>query len=268
MIFWLKGEEPIKIGIVLKITHPKFKNFEINKFVNQGKVLLNDEPVFDVDKLIYEEDVIRFRGNYIKLKLSTKEIINEEPLGIIKHKSYRNNKWEEHSKAKDLDLDIERLSMKLHKILKNSSKTISFAESCTGGLLQEIITRYSGSSKYFLGGVVSYSIDSKIKLLNVKQSTLQKFGAVSEATAKEMVYGLFNLFFTNISISVTGIAGPTGGSKEKPVGTVHFAILLDKTYYHKKLHLNGKRDEIRKKTAIEIYKFLIKLLSKETEKTL
>ncbi len=265
MVFWLRDEEPIKIGSLLKITNPELKSFEIKKFIKRGKVLLNDEPVFEESKFAYPGDEIKFKGLFIKLKIKKNKSQIEENIEIVKHKFNKNNRWEEFSNDKELDLDIERLSIKLHKILKNSSKTISFAESCTGGLLQEIITRNSGSSEYFLGGVVSYSIDSKRNLLGVKEHTLKRFGAVSENTAKEMVYGLKKIFSSDLCVSVTGIAGPTGGTKDKPVGTVHFSVLFGDNYYHKKLNLKGKREAIRKKTAIEIYKFLIKILLKETE---
>ena len=264
MIFWLKDKTPIRVGTLLKISFPKLNKREIKKFIKQGKILLNDEPVFDENKLAYENDEIKFHGDFVKLKRKGKEK-KEEPTEIIKHKRTVQRQWDEFSDTKILDIDIERISLKFHKLLLTSKLTISFAESCTGGLLQEISTRHSGSSAYFLGGVVTYSLKSKRKLLDVKKSTLKKFGAVSSETAMEMAYGLKRLFESDIAVSVTGIAGPTGGTKEKPVGTVYYSIVFNDKNYQKKLSLDGKREVIKKKTAIEIMKNLIKLIEKYGE---
>lgn len=108
--------------------------------------------------------------------------------------------------------------------LKASDLTLAVAESCTGGLIGHTITNKSGSSEYFMGGVIAYDDDVKKNLLGVKAATLKKYGAVSKETAKEMALAVRLRLKANIGIAVTGIAGPGGGSIKKPVGLVYIAI--------------------------------------------
>lgn len=105
--------------------------------------------------------------------------------------------------------------------------TLAVAESCTGGLIASRITDVSGSSQVFLGGVTAYADATKIAILGVSEATLQRHGAVSEACALEMVRGIYQLTGASFCASVTGIAGPSGGSDEKPVGTVFVAYLMN-----------------------------------------
>ncbi len=120
--------------------------------------------------------------------------------------------------------DDETIAEAVGKLLKVKKFTLATAESCTGGLISNLVTNVSGASEWFERGVVSYSNRSKVEILGVKEATIKKHGAVSEACAREMAEGIRNLSGANIGLSVTGIAGPTGGSVEKPVGTVHMAI--------------------------------------------
>ena len=120
--------------------------------------------------------------------------------------------------------DDETLAHKVGILLQEQSCTIATAESCTGGLISHLITTISGSSGYFTGGVTTYSNQFKIDLLGVSPSTLEKWGAVSSETAIEMAKGVRRVSGADVGISVTGIAGPTGGTKEKPVGTVYFGL--------------------------------------------
>ena len=124
----------------------------------------------------------------------------------------------------------------VHELLTNRKETVSTAESCTGGYIGKILTDSPGSSAYYLGSIVSYHNSIKESLLNVKYETLEKFGAVSEETASEMLIGLEKLMNTHYCISVTGIAGPDGGSIDKPVGTVFIGIKTknkaEKIYKH------------------------------------
>ena len=108
-------------------------------------------------------------------------------------------------------------------LLKEKKLTLSTAESCTGGHIGHKVTSISGSSSYFKGGIVSYSNEAKMKVLGVQKSTLENYGAVSEETVIEMQKGAIRLLHTSLSISVSGIAGPTGGSENKPVGTIWMA---------------------------------------------
>ncbi len=145
-------------------------------------------------------------------------------------------------------------------ILKKKKLTISTAESCTGGLLAKCLTDIAGSSMFFKMGVVTYSNDSKIKLLKVKPSTIKEYGAVSEQTAIEMVKGLKKLSNTDICVSITGIAGPDGGSKEKPVGTVYISIIVGKKIDTYKKEFKGNRDEIRTKSVNFVLSKIIRQL--------
>ena len=120
--------------------------------------------------------------------------------------------------------DHDKPQTLLQELMVENKYTLSVAESCTGGLVQEILTNVPGSSLYFKGGMVSYNNEMKEKALSVKPGTLNEFGAVSIETAGEMAKGIRNLTNSTFGIAVTGIAGPDGGSEEKPVGTVCFAI--------------------------------------------
>lgn len=136
----------------------------------------------------------------------------------------------------------EKLEEVLGNILVKKRLTLSTAESCTSGLLASRITDVAGSSRYYLGGVNTYSNDTKIKILGVKKETISRYGAVSEETAKEMLKGIKNLIKSDCAIAITGIAGPTGGSEEKPVGTVFIAVSFkDKINVVKKNFTNKDR---------------------------
>ena len=144
-------------------------------------------------------------------------------------------------------MDQELLAL-VEKIKIKSSKknyTISVAESCTGGLVSWYLTSIPGSSRYFVTGIVSYSNEAKINILKVSEHILNQFGAVSEETAKSMAIGISNIVNSNIALSVTGIAGPDGGSDKKPIGTVCFGLCKDKTLTSSTSYFSGNREEIR-----------------------
>ena len=135
------------------------------------------------------------------------------------------------------------------KLIKKKLK-ISFAESCTGGLLSSTITSVAGSSKIFTLGLVTYSDKSKVNILKVPKNTIIKYGAVSYQTCLSMVKNLEKVSKTNISVSITGIAGPKGGTKQKPVGLVFIGIKKGKKILVKKyLFKNKKRNLIQKNTV-------------------
>lgn len=142
------------------------------------------------------------------------------------------------------------------ELLVSKGLTISTAESCTGGLVAATLVNYPGISEVLSQGVVTYSNEAKIQHLGVNRETLDKFGAVSEETAKEMVQGLIRLTGTRVGISVTGIAGPGGGTKEKPVGLVYVGLSIDGKAEVKKYNFSGTRQEIRSKTVIEVLEWL------------
>jgi nicotinamide-nucleotide amidase len=134
-------------------------------------------------------------------------------------------------------------------ILSEKGLTISVAESCTGGIIGGLITDEPGSSRYFQGGIISYSDESKVNILNVSSGTITEHGAVSERTVREMAEGVKNLFNSHIGLAVTGIAGPEGGSKEKPVGTVFIGLAVEGEIFAFRYHFRGTREQIRRKTA-------------------
>jgi nicotinamide-nucleotide amidase len=138
--------------------------------------------------------------------------------------------------------DEDRMEEIVGNLLLENKYSIAVAESCTGGLISNRLTNVPGSSSYFTGGVVSYSNQSKIKLLNVNRETLENFGAVSEKTAREMVVGIQALFKSDIGVSVTGIAGPGGGTDLKPVGLVYIGIKIHENEYVKQFTFTNSRD--------------------------
>ena len=145
---------------------------------------------------------------------------------------------------------MQKLSKKIIKLLKKKKFKISFAESCTGGLLSSSITSVSGSSKVFLLGLITYSNQSKIKVLKIPKKIIIKYGAVSYETCLYMVKNLNKISKTHISVSITGIAGPKGGTKKKPVGLVFIGIKKgNKTLVKKYLFKNKKRNSIQKSTV-------------------
>ena len=154
---------------------------------------------------------------------------------------------------------MKKLSQKLVKLLSKRNLRISFAESCTGGLLSSSITSVNGSSKVFTLGLVTYSNQSKINTLKVPKKIIMKHGAVSYETCISMVKNLNRISKTNISVSITGIAGPKGGTKQKPVGLVFIGIKKgSKTLVKKYLFKNKKRSSIQRST---VYKALNLILS-------
>ena len=154
---------------------------------------------------------------------------------------------------------MKKLSQKIVNVLRKKGLKISFAESCTGGLLSSSITSISSSSKVFTIGLVTYSNQSKINLLKVPKKIISKHGAVSYETCLSMVKNLNKISKTNISVSITGIAGPKGGTKKKPVGLVFIGIKKgNKTLVKKYLFKNKKRSSIQKVT---VYKALNLILS-------
>ncbi len=149
-----------------------------------------------------------------------------------------------------MDNELFEISQQLGRLLQSKEKKISTAESCTGGWISQIITDVPGSSAWFDRGFITYSNAAKIQMLGVKSKTLNDFGAVSAQVATEMASGALQNSEADCAIAVTGIAGPTGGTTEKPVGTVFIAWAYknqETQVIQKKL--NGSRFEIRQQTV-------------------
>ena len=154
-----------------------------------------------------------------------------------------------------------KLSNKIVKILTKKKLKISFAESCTGGLLSSTITAVSGSSKVFTLGLVTYSNQSKIKVLKVPKNIIRKYGSVSELVCLAMVKNLNKISKTNISVSITGIAGPNGGTKIKPVGLVYVGIKKgNRSEVKKYLFKNKGRSHIQKAAVNKSLELILSFL--------
>tara|TARA_Y100001936_G_C15747546_1_gene494312 strand:+ start:164 stop:637 length:474 start_codon:yes stop_codon:yes gene_type:complete len=154
---------------------------------------------------------------------------------------------------------MKKLSQKAVKLLSKKKLKISFAESCTGGLLSSSITSISGSSKVFTLGLITYSNKSKINILKVPKKIIMKHGAVSYETCLSMVKNLNKISRTNISLSITGVAGPNGGTKQKPVGLVFIGVKKgNKTIIKKFLFKSRTRNSIQRST---VYRALNLILS-------
>jgi PncC family amidohydrolase len=140
--------------------------------------------------------------------------------------------------------------------MKELVLTVAVAESVTGGLIGSRLTDVAGSSEYFMGGVVAYSNDAKVKLLGVKRETLAEYGAVSEQTAREMAEGVRQSFGTDIGLAVSGIAGPGGATKDKPVGLMWLAISAKDHSKARSVRLSGNRLKNKTGAAEEVLKLL------------
>ena len=149
----------------------------------------------------------------------------------------------------------------LHKKLIKKKLTISVAESCTGGLLAHNLTKLANSSKYFQLGITAYSNKAKIKILKVNKKIIEKYGAVSKECCKSMVQNLNKISKSKINVSITGIAGPSGASKNKPIGLVYIGIKKGKTVLiDKNKFKSKKRNSIQKSSVQRVIKIILNLI--------
>jgi nicotinamide-nucleotide amidase len=155
---------------------------------------------------------------------------------------------------------MEKLARRLGRLLKKKRLMLVTAESCTGGWAAQAVTAIAGSSDWFDRGYVTYSNAAKRELLKVKRSTLERHGAVSEATAGEMARGALARSRASVSLSITGVAGPAGGSREKPVGTVCFAWARARTVRSETCHFKGNRESVRRQSVVRALQGVIELL--------
>jgi nicotinamide-nucleotide amidase len=144
---------------------------------------------------------------------------------------------------------MHQLEEEVAQLLLSQKQTIATAESCTGGLIAFRLTNVPGSSTFFERGAVTYSNRSKTEMLGIPEAVIQKYGAVSEQTAKQMAERIRKKGGTDLGLAVTGIAGPTGGTLEKPVGTVFIALSYDRTTECQKYLFQGDREAIRRKIS-------------------
>ncbi|EKT53716.1 nicotinamide-nucleotide amidase [Providencia rettgeri] len=161
---------------------------------------------------------------------------------------------------------LETLSIQIGLKLKEQGKTVTTAESCTGGWVAKVLTDISGSSDYFQRGFVTYSNEAKHQMIGVKSESLQRYGAVSQQVVTEMAEGALLEACADLAVSVSGIAGPGGGSIEKPVGTVWFGFAqkqADQTVFVTTQHrvFQGNRNEVRFQSTVYILETLLKQLN-------
>jgi nicotinamide-nucleotide amidase len=153
-------------------------------------------------------------------------------------------------------LPMEQLSSQIGKLLSSKGKTLALAESCTGGYISHLITAVAGSSAYFKGGVIAYDNSIKSFLLHVNETTLKNYGAVSIECAKEMAAGALKNFNADFALSTTGIAGPTGETPGKPVGTVCIGIATKEKVTAERFQFTGNRQEVIEQSAAKALEIL------------
>ena len=155
-----------------------------------------------------------------------------------------------------------KLEEKIIHLLKEKGYTVTTAESCTGGLLAGRLLNVSGASEVYNEGHITYSNEAKERLLGVSSKTLAAHGAVSSQTATEMALGAAKMANANVGLSTTGIAGPGGGTKEKPVGLVYVGCVINGSVEVQECHVKGSREEVRNAAVEETLQLLWKSLSK------
>ena len=243
---------------------PKFlKWYSKEKNINADGIYIRDILTFGLAESLLDQEIRDFfteDGIYYEflvknygtiVRLQSKES-NKNKVEKIVEKIY--NKIGNYVFGENTD----RLENKVVELIKKLGMNISTAESCTGGMIASRLIDVPGVSEIFKEGIVSYSNDAKMKRLGVKKETLEKYGAVSKETAKEMVMGLDS----DIAIATTGIAGPDGGTPEKPVGLVYIGIRVKNDIYVEKKFFNGDRMKIRERAVSQSLFSLIKILDK------
>ena len=151
-------------------------------------------------------------------------------------------------------------------LLQKRNLHLALAESCTGGLVGHRITNVPGSSEYFTGGVIVYSYEAKVSMLGVSWDTLDMFGAVSQEIVLEMASGAKKIFDVDIAVSVSGIAGPGGGSLEKPVGTTWVGLAADDGEWAREFHFNGDREQNKASSSDAALQLLLDYLLGDLKK--
>ena len=247
----------------LKNMFPKFLKYYVKENNLKSQIYIKDIITYGIGESVLEttvkdlftegdifyEFLVKDYGTLIRLQT---KIENKKNVAKIVKKLY--NRISEFIIGEDND----RIENTIYECLNSGKKplTISTAESCTGGMIASKLIEVPGISENFIEGIVSYSNEAKIKRLKVKKETLEKYGAVSEEVAREMLAGLK----TDIGISTTGIAGPGGGTKDKPVGLVYIGIKVKDEVKIFKRELKGDRNKIRQRAMMHALYNLLKIL--------
>lgn len=222
------------------------------------------EMIKDFEKDLPKEIRLAYLPNYgmVRLRLTTSGFDKIATENVISDQFIQLKKLVKDYMVTDED---EMMQQVLGNILLRNKKTISTAESCTGGAIASLITSVPGSSAYFEGSIISYSYDIKESLLNVKKETLDKYGAVSEETVREMLSGLLNKMNTDFGIAVSGIMGPDGGTPDKPVGTVWVAVGNSQKQVVQKLKQRFERKKNIEVTSMMALNMMRKFIVENTE---
>ena len=247
----------------LKNMFPKFLKYYVKENNLKTQIYIKDIITYGIGESVLENTVkdlfteegifyeflVKDYGTLIRLQTSSK---NKKSVEKIVKKLY--NRISEFIIGEDND----RIENTIYECLNSGEKplTISTAESCTGGMIASKLIEVPGISENFIESIVSYSNEAKIKRLKVKKETLEKYGAVSEEVAREMLAGLK----TDVAISTTGIAGPGGGTKEKPVGLVYIGIRVKDEVKIFRRELKGDRNKIRQRAMMHTLYNLLKIL--------
>ena len=224
------------------------------------------EMIKDFEAQLPPEIKLAYLPNYgmVRLRLTTSGFDKVKTEKVINEQFEQLKELVKTYMVTDKDESMQEV---LGNILSKNKKTISTAESCTGGVIASLITSVPGSSAYYEGSIVSYSYDIKEALLNVKKETLDKYGAVSEETVKEMLWGLLNKMKTDFGIAVSGIMGPDGGTDEKPVGTVWIAVGNKEKQIAQKLKQRFGRQKNIEVTAVMALNMMRKFILQEASAT-
>lgn len=153
-------------------------------------------------------------------------------------------------------MNKDKLAEKIGERLRRQGWQLAIAESCTGGLVSHHITNIPGASTYYLGSIIAYAYHAKVRLLDVSWDTLEEYGAVSEETVKEMAQGVRQALGSDVGLSISGIAGPGGGTADKPVGTACLGLSAPGEIRTKRIQANGSRLENKEEFCAEALKFL------------
>jgi nicotinamide-nucleotide amidase len=220
------------------------------------------EVIKDFEARLPSEIRLAYLPNYgmVRLRLTTSGFDKIKTKNVINEQFEHLKELVKNYMVTDKDETMQEV---LGNILSKNNKTISTAESCTGGAIASLITSVPGSSAYYKGSIVSYSYDIKEALLNVKKETLDKYGAVSEETVKEMLWELLNKMKTDFGIAVSGIMGPDGGTDEKPVGTVWIAVGNKEKQIAQKLKQRFERRKNIEVTAVMALNIMRKFILQE-----
>ncbi len=232
-------------NIIVHRKHSVYK-YKVLHFAGVPESSLAD--ILSINDKVLKGRTLAFLPNYkgIRLRIGVEaSSISEADLQIQELENYILQRASQFFIGNDSD----NLSVTIGKLLKENNQTLAVAESCTGGMLGAYITDIPGSSNYFEGGIISYSNDIKSKYLDIDPSILEQYGAVSEETAVDMAHNVKTKFNTDFGLSITGIAGPEGGSEEKPVGTVWVGLSTPESTFAKKFNF-GKIREINRERAV------------------